>query len=224
MELAAQETKRPNIKPGMTVDVIMKDEQVRMSGCVDEFNSLFLFLSDPDGVAAPVPFGTELKLRCHESEEQFTTYHGVAVSCRNSTWKIAEVCDWYGWERRGFYRQALSTEGRVLRTYRAMPQIMQQIDIPVSCRVLDISGSGVLFVCSQATFEVGDRLCITDVFLFEDEEPYTMLCEITRIEKARSNYVYGCRFLNLEEKEEDRLVHAVFRLQQEERRVREQKQ
>ena len=211
----------PNIQYGMRIDVIMKDEQVRMSGYVDDFNGIMLFLTDPEGTAAPVPFGTELKLKCYETEEQFKTYHAVAVSCRNSTWKITEVCEWYGWERRGFYRQTLSEEARVLRTYRAMPQIMQQIDIPVACRVLDISGSGLLMACSQATFEVGDRLCVMDVFLFEDEPAYTVLCEIMRIEQARTNYMYGCRFLDLGEKEEDRLVHAIFRLQQQDRRERE---
>lgn len=218
MESIAQEKETPNIQYGMKIDVIMKDEQVCMSGYVDDYNGVMLYLTDPKGNAFPIQFGAELKLRCYETEEQFTTYHAVAVSCRNATLKITEVCNWYGWERRGFYRQSMSTEARVLRTYRAMPQIMQQIDVPVVCRVLDISGGGLLMVCSQATYEVGDRLCVMDVFLFDDEPPYTMLCEVMRIEKARTNYMYGCRFIDLGEKEEDRLVHAIFRLQQLERR------
>ena len=88
----------------------------------------------------------------------------------------------------------------------------------MSCKLLDVSGGGVLLASSQAVYERGDQIYVSDAELLPDEKPFSFLCEVKRVEKARFNHIFGCEFIGLEEKEQDRLVRAVFRLQLEDRR------
>lgn len=221
MEETTIEKKPLDIKDGMILDVIMQDEQVLFSGCVEEFNGDTLHLIDPDGGSVPpVTFGTELKLRCQNADDQIKVYHATVLGSRSTMWKIGELSDWYGWNRRNFYRQSVSVDARVLRAKRYHAQSMQNLDVKVACRLLDVSGAGVRVACSQAVFEVGDHIHITDATLLPNEPPFSFLCIVKRIEKARLNNIYGCQFFGLDPREEDRLVRAVFHLQLQERKQR----
>lgn len=221
MEEPIIEKKPLDMEDGMILDVIMQDEQVLFSGCVEDFDGDTLYLVDPNGKSVPpVTFGTELKLRCQLSDNQVKVYHGTVLGSRSTKWKIGELCDWYGWNRRSFYRQSLSIEGRVLRTKRIHARSMQSLDVKVACRLLDVSGNGTRLACSQAVFEIGDQLHITDVTLLPNEKPFSFFCVVKRIEKARFNNIYGCQFFGLDPREEDRLVRSVFHLQLQERRRR----
>lgn len=214
--------KKPlDIKDGMMMDVIMQDEQVLFSGCVENFDEDTMYLVSPDGgPVPPVTFGTELKLRCQVAEDQVNVFHGTVLGSRSTMWKVGELCDWYGWNRRSFYRQSISVEGRVLRTKRAHAHSLQDLDVKVACRLLDVSGGGALLACSQAVFEMGDQIHVTDAVLIPGEKPFSFFAIVKRIEKARFNNIYGVQFFGLDSKEEDRLVSSVFRLQLQERRKR----
>ena len=208
------------IEDGMLLDVIMPNDQVLFSGCVDGFDGNSLYLLSPDGDSIPsLTFGTELKLRGQfPSGDEVKVFHGTVIGSRSNKCKIGELCDWYGWNRRSFFRQDLSIEARVLRTKRVHARSMLDLDMKVSCRLLDVSGGGVRLACSRAVFEVGDQLHITDATLLPGEPPFSFYCVVKRIEKARFNNIYGCQFFGLSTREEDRLVNAVFKLQLQERR------
>lgn len=210
-----------NIKNGMMLDAVMSDNQVLFSGKVDEYDGDTLYLTNPTGGSVPpINFGAEVKLRCRHPDEHIDVFHGTILGSRSNMWKVGELCDWYGWNRRSFYRHPLAIEAQVLRTKRANPGSMQGVDMKVPCKLLDISGGGALLACSQAVFERGDQIHVSNAQLFPDEKPFTLLCTVKRVEKARFNNIFGCEFIGMDEKERDRLVRAVFRLQIEERRRR----
>lgn len=224
VEEREQEKKPLDIEDGMLLDVIMKDEQVLCTGEVEDFDGAMLHLVDPNGGSMPpVTYGTELKLRCQLPNDQIKVYHGTVLGSRSSMWRVGELSDWYGWNRRSFYRQNLSIESRVLRTKRAHALSLQSLDVKVACRLLDVSAGGVLLACSQAVFELGDQLHVTDATLLPDEKPFSFMCVVKRIEKARFNNIYGCQFFGLDSREEDRIVRAVFQLQLLERREKANK-
>lgn len=221
MEAEIQEKSVLNIQDGMIFDAIMPDEQVLFSGVVDNFNGDTLYLLSPTGEdVPPVSFGAEVKLRCELPDDRIAVYHGTVLGSRSSMWKIGELCDWYGWNRRDYYRQSTAIDARVLRVRRAHPENTKGLDMFVPCKLLDVSGSGVLMACSQAVYDYEDHLQVTDAEIIENDKPFSFLCTVMRIEKARSNYIFGCRIFGLDEKEQDRLIRAVFRLQLEERRKR----
>lgn len=221
METEIREKPVLNIENGMIFDAVMSDEQVLFSGKVDEYDGDTLYLLDPDGGdVPPISFGSEVKLRCELPDERIAVYHGTILGSRSNMWKVGELCDWYGWNRRNFYRQPIAVEAKVLRLKRANPASYRELDMKVSCKLLDISGGGLLLACSKAVFEVGDQIQVSDIKVLPNEKPFLVLCSVKRIEKARFNNIFGCQFIGLDEKEQDRLVRAVFRLQVEERRKR----
>ena len=131
---------------------------------------------------------------------------------------IGDLSEWYGWERRGFYRQDVSIEAKVLRTYRARPVLAQEMDFKVDCRVLDISGSGALITCSKEVYSEGDGLSVTEAQLLPGEEPISFNCTVVRIVKGKFHNIYGCKFHGMKIPDQDRIARAVFRMQQEERK------
>lgn len=219
MEETVVEKKHLNLEDGMLLDVIMHDEQVLFTGRIEDLEDNILYLVDPDGRdVPPVTFGTELKLRCQHEDDTVSVYHATVLGSRAAKWKLGELCDWYGWNRRSFYRQNLSIECRVLRTKRMHAQFAGNLDMKVAGRLVDISAGGMRMACSQAVYEIGDQLHVTDATLIPNEKPFSFMCVVKRIEKARNNNLYGCQFFGLDSKEEDRLASSVFRLQQQERR------
>lgn len=209
------------IVDGMLLEVLMSDEQVLFEGRVTELDGETMRLVDPAGGAVPpVEYGTEVKLRGTLADGRIVVYHGTVLGSTSAMWKIGDLSNWYGWNRRDFYRQSVSVEGRVLRTKNANPGLTRHIDTKVACRLLDISGGGTLVACSRAVYGMGDQLSITDAHIIPGEKPFSFNCIIKRIERARFNNIYGCQFYGMDQKEQDRLVRAVFKLQAQERRDR----
>ena len=207
------------IEDGMRLEVLRSEDDVAFMGRVKDFEGRTLTLVNDEGGDVPyVVYGTELKLRGVWTGVGLVTYHGTVFGSTADSWMIGELSDWYDWERRSFYRQDVSVEARVLRTYRSNAASAYDLDVKVACRLLDVSASGVLLACSKAVFRVGDRIHVTNAKIVEGEESFSFYCTILRKEKARFNNLYGCRFEGLSIREQDRLARAVFRLQQLERK------
>lgn len=219
-----QKTGKLYIEDGMRLEVLRSDNEVDFVGRVKDFEGKTLTLVNDNGGEVPhAIYGTEIKLRGVWTGIGLVTYHGTVFGSTNVAWKIGEISDWYGWERRNFYRQGISVEARVLRTFRAHAASAWDLDVKVACRLLDVSANGCLFACSKAVYMHGDRVHITDAELIPGEPPFSFHATVVRIEKARFNNIYGCRMDGLTMRDQDRLARAVFRLQQIERRETQNK-
>ena len=77
------------------------------------------------------------------------------------------------------------------------------------CRLLNISTGGAL-VELESRHNVGDRLLLR-VDLLPETHGRPLACQILRIDRRRHGcFVYGCRFLDLEAADENRVLRAIM--------------
>ena len=82
----------------------------------------------------------------------------------------------------------------------------------VPARVVNISAGG-MGIWTECQCCKGDRLLLKVRFT-PKEEAWNLFCEIVRIEeKGVSGFVYGCRWIELGERERERLMESIERLQ-----------
>lgn len=86
-----------------------------------------------------------------------------------------------------------------------------------NCKMLNISVGGAC-ILSENQYREGDKFLL-NVRLLEDRPISVMFCEVLRIiEREDSKYEYGCRFLELNEEDQDKITQNIFAAQLEERR------
>ena len=84
----------------------------------------------------------------------------------------------------------------------------------VPARVLNISpgGAGIGTTCQCCN---GDKLLLK-VRLLAGEEDWNLFCQVVRIEEyGVSGFVYGCRFIELGDRERERLLESIRKLEYE---------
>lgn len=80
------------------------------------------------------------------------------------------------------------------------------------CRLLNVSVGGVRFR-SKAPHYTGDKLLLKAQFL-PDRDPSLMFCQVLRvIEPEKGDTEYGCKFIELNEADEDKILQIIFDLQ-----------
>lgn len=79
------------------------------------------------------------------------------------------------------------------------------------CKLVDLSVGGVR-IASPNRHQVGERLLLS-VDLTPGKAPSTILCQILRVIGQEHDYEYGCRFIDLNDADEDRIVQIIFALQ-----------
>ena len=206
------------IEEGMRLEALRTDENIAFLGRVKDFKERTLkLINDAGGSVPAVVYGTEIKLRGVWPGQGLVTYHGTIFGSTPEMWMIGDLCEWYGWERRDFYRQGVSIDAKVLRTYRALPSV-SEMDYKVDCRILDISASGVLVSCAKEVYSVDDGLSVTDAHIIPGEQPIAFYCTVVRVVKGKFHNLYGCKFHGMKIQDQDRIARAVFRMQQEERK------
>ena len=87
--------------------------------------------------------------------------------------------------------------------------------------MIDVSSGGLKF-SSGEDYETGDRLTLKGVWLVESMDPFSFNCRIRRVGKPEEDGVtrrYGCQFEPMSDREQDRLLRAIFTLQREQIRL-----
>lgn len=84
------------------------------------------------------------------------------------------------------------------------------------CRLLNISVGGAC-IASEYPYREGDRFLLK-VKLMEDRDLSAMFCEVLRIiDKGGSAFEYGCRFLELNESDQEKITQNIFAVQRKQR-------
>lgn len=206
------------VEIGMLLEVLNIDNEVLFRARVTEFDGDSMkIVNDLGGEMPPVLYNTEFKLRGHLSDSQTAVYHGTVCGSTRDMWKLDQISNWFTWERREFFRQNISVPAMVMRLRSVHDR---EGDTPlrgkkVKCKLLDVSGGGVLMACDE-NYERGDEVRVSEAVIVPGGEPFSFRCRIRRVEEARYSNLYGCQFLELQEGEQDRLIRAIFLLQREE--------
>ena len=82
------------------------------------------------------------------------------------------------------------------------------------CKLVDLSVGGVR-IASPNQHQIGERLLLS-VDLTSGKAPSTMLCQVLRVIGQERDYEYGCRFIELNDADEDRIMQIIFALQRKE--------
>ncbi|MCI8423046.1 MAG: PilZ domain-containing protein [Lawsonibacter sp.] len=84
------------------------------------------------------------------------------------------------------------------------------------CKLLNISVGGAC-IGSQYLYHTQDTFLLK-VKLLEDRDVSTMFCQILRITvRGEGNYEYGCRFLELNETDQEKITQNIFAVQRKKR-------
>ena len=92
----------------------------------------------------------------------------------------------------------------------------RKLDVPLDITLLNISAQGMYFNCNER-LETGYRFSL----VFKDTpRPVSLVVEIVRREDYPRSFNYGCRFVNISEKDMDEIFRFVLKEQIAQRRKR----
>lgn len=84
------------------------------------------------------------------------------------------------------------------------------------CKLLNISVGGAC-IGSEFTYHEGDKFLLK-VKLLEDRDLSAMYCQVLRIiDKGDAKFEYGCRFLELNESDQEKITQNIFAAQRKQR-------
>lgn len=85
-----------------------------------------------------------------------------------------------------------------------------------TCKLLNISVGGAC-IGSERRYHKGDRFLLK-VKLLEDRPVSAMFCEVLRVTETRhGKFEYGCKFLELTEEDQEKIIQSIFEVQRQKR-------
>lgn len=154
---------------------------------------------------ADIPPDTEplhVRIRGYHDQERKAIYmEGVISPLPKHVWQVTELAIVRIGNDRAFFR--LDTDVAATATSFGSGAGERP------CRMLNISVGGARLASEHRYWE-GDKFLLS-VRLLEDRDPSIMFCEVLRvIEMGEGKYEYGCRFLELNEADQDRITQNIF--------------
>ena len=147
----------------------------------------------------------------HDREKKAIYLEGVISPLPFHYWKVEELEVSRIATDRGFFRLGINVEATAT-TFGGVGAGEKP------CRLLNISVGGVC-IASENLYQEGDKFLLK-VKLLEDREMSAMYCQVLRvIDKGEAKYEYGCRFLELNDSDEEKITQNIFAIQRRQRGV-----
>lgn len=152
-----------------------------------------------------------VRIRGYNDHERKAVYmEGFITPEEKHTWKVEELTVTRIGNDRAFFRLETNLDA-VVTTFGGFSA--REHD----CKMLNISVGGAR-ILSEQLYHEGDKFLLK-VQLLEDRPMSVMFCEVLRVfEREDSKYEYGCRFLELNEEDQDKITQNIFAAQLAERR------
>ena len=211
------------LRPDMLVEVMTSDNYLAFLGKVDSIKDGAVVLRDNRGNELPqVMYNREMRLS-FKREGETTMLRGKICGCSGEIWKLDQLESMFTKDQRASFRQSISTSTPAKchrRSWRG------EVDKKGSdCHVIDVSSGGLKF-SSEESYETGDRLALKGVWLVESMDPFNFNCRVRRVGDLEEDGVtrrYGCQFEPMQDREQDRLLRAIFTVQREQIRTHKEK-
>lgn len=204
------------IQPGNMVEVLTEDNRLELLGRVMNYTGDMITIQEAQGQdLLPVLYNRDVKMRITQNGVSCIIL-GKICGSTNKFWKIDRLQKTAVSEKREFFRQVVRTgaKAQCLKRSARAPRLSRGVN-PSPCSVLDISAGGIL-IRSSEPFQLGDCLQVTDVRI-GDERPFRFICYVQRVENELGRGAqFGCQFEPMDQREEDRLLRAIFSIQRKE--------
>ena len=211
------------LRPDMLVEVVTSDNYLAFLGRVDSIKDGAVILRDKRGDELPqVMYNREMRLSFKRDGET-TMLRGKICGCSGEIWKLDQLESMFTKDQRASFRQSISTSIEAT-CHRRLPPRGDPEPKGIDCHVIDVSSGGLMF-SSKESYEMGDRLTLKGVRLTESMDPFNFNCQIRRAGSPDEDGVirYGCQFEPMSDREQDRLLRAIFTIQREEIRIHKEK-
>ncbi len=202
----AMDTTLPKLYSGMKVEVLTPNNNLLYVGTLKLYGAGVLEVRAEEGSQVPQAiYGQEVKLRGFQKNSQAFTLYGNVCRSSSTFWHIEKLKSLQSRDSRGFFRQTADVTGTIIPNMRYRDQEQ------VSCKLLDVSASGARILTRKA-FPEG-AMFLLETTIVPDEPPFSITCQVLRILEHRRDMEYGCQFVGLPDKEQERLLQAIFVLQ-----------
>lgn len=207
----AQADAFPELYNGMKMEVLTPANTLIFVGRLKVMDRDLLELRSENGGLLPrAIYNQPVKLRGFQRDGQTFTLYGAIGPNGPDFWRIERLRNLQSSENRSFFRQNTGVEGFISSTTSSKNQ-------KFSCKVLDISGGGARIV-TQKLLDL-EALFQLEAPLLTEEAPFFIPCQVKRIVvhskpgSSAKRFEYGCQFLEMPQKEQERLLQAIFTLQ-----------
>ena len=207
----------PGLYLGMALRVMTLDNRLIYMGRIEGIQGSTIQISnDKGGLVPAVVYGTKIKLRGFYHYRPITL-EGEITGSTDQFWWAGKLQSLQGAEQREFFRQYADMECQVMCANRVFGHGEGPAGegIPYPCKIVDISAGGTM-LSTDADFQVGDRVLLVNVKMFQDSPPLTFTCVVRRVLEEDGKKRFGCEFYSLNGKEREQLIQAIFVFQQKE--------
>lgn len=185
---------------------------------VKNYNGDSLFLYPAFGAEAPpVFFNATYKLVFRTPFHPAPAWSARVRGSNEEFWKVDELTRQPD-EQRASFRQRV----RLSATVRGLLKLPEKGGTlsgdcfsgeSAACEVVDV-GMGGMQLCSSEPFFKNELVAVTDLFLSEDPQPFTLPLQVRWVaDSDDGHYHFGCAFHAVPEHEEQRLCAAMFGIQ-----------
>lgn len=210
-----ERTSTLRIQPGSIVEVLGEDNRLMLVGRVMNYTGDMISIQDSQSrELPPVYYNQDVKLRIKQSGVNAIILGKICGSTK-LFWKIDRLQKTAVSEKREFFRQTVRASAKVQCVKRSpqAPKLNRGSDA-TACTVLDISAGGLMIYATEP-FQAGDRLLVSDLVLGKDK--FRFYCFVQRVfTDPGRGWRFGCRFDGMEQRDEDRLLRAIFAIQRQE--------
>ena len=151
--------------------------------------------------------GIYLRLQDSQDSKKFIMIHGMVINAVNDHFFMLPQDIVFKSNEREYFRQPIQIETTVT-IHNGQP-------VQHACILMDISGGGLCLHTSME-YQVGDLIQIPGQQLYPDGPVHNLDCVVVR-KIPRSSImqpnIYGCRFHNPDDGEQQRLLSDIFSLQ-----------
>lgn len=207
----------PELYSGMKVEVLSPNNNLLFVGVLKiRSGGVLEICTETSDAKLPIAeYHQSIKLRGFQKNSQTFTLNGAVAKSSPDFWRIEDLKFLQSKDSRAFFRQNANVKAEI------SPDVRYRGKDQFPCQILDISAGGARLLCKHK-FAQGD-LFVLHVSLVAEENPFSMTCQVRHVSKKgieedqpedeRKPLEYGCQFVGIPEKEQERLLQAIFKLQ-----------